>query len=96
MDQKNKEQELNPVISIYLDYLLEVTGIDPSAVFPDDKLCKDLNLSAVQIEKVVAGTAKALKIELHLTNHQIADITSRQIVDIVSQQLMERSHTAAA
>ena len=96
MDQRDKGHELNRVISIYLDNFLEVTGIDPSAVFPDDKLCKDLQISAVQIQQVVAATVKALDIELHLKTNDLDQITSRQIVDMVSQSLLDRSRPAAA
>lgn len=92
--ERMRHAEGSGIIAVFLDQLLEVSGIDPSSVSPDYKLREDLGLSRTELQLVLAKSAGALGIEVPFENCQIEEATSRQIVEIL--QHWARSNSLAA
>jgi hypothetical protein len=74
------------IISTVLDVILEITGYDPSSLFPEYKLVADLNMSQSQIDKMVSQLAEffAVDEDIFVFDHH-DDMSLRKVVDLIRE-----------
>jgi hypothetical protein len=73
------------VISKVLDAILEITEIDPSAIFPDDKLTSSLGLNEARLHQLVQRVSETLSLDSAKKISIVGDIPLREFVSMIKR-----------
>lgn len=85
-----RQSERDDVVNSVLDLILEITGIDPSAIYPEHTL-SDLELTSTQIKVFHSRLSEMFRTPPLSASLQGSNVTLRTIVDVIKRDRVQNA-----